>query len=100
MTMCTTINTRVAIEASAKGANGWFAADHAYVGYDHPFHIDLEHAVSLDLVDERGGPGARLAVELSRDAARALAEQILVTLDEADRYEARDGARGEARAEQ
>jgi hypothetical protein len=86
--MCTTINTQLPIRASAKGANGWFAVDRAYVGYDHPFHIDLEHAVSLDLVDEHGGPGARLAVELSREAARALAEQILATLDEADRYEA------------
>lgn len=86
--MCTTINARVPMRASAKGANGWFAVDQAYVGYDHPFHIDLEHAVSLDLVDETGGPAARVAVELSRDAARALAEQILATLDEADRYEA------------
>jgi hypothetical protein len=86
--MCTTINTRLPLRASAKGANGWIAVDHAYVGYDHPFHIDLEHAVSLDLVDEAGGPSARVAVELSRGAARALAEQILTTLDEADRYEA------------
>jgi hypothetical protein len=87
MTMCTTINNRVPIRASAKGPDGWFAADHAYVGYDHPFHIDLEHAVSLDVVDESGGPAARVAVELSREAARALALQILATLDEADRYE-------------
>lgn len=85
--MCTTINARVPMHASVKGGNGWFTVDQANVGYDHPFHIDLEHAVSLDLVDAAGGPAARVAVELSREAARALAEQILATLDEAERYE-------------
>jgi hypothetical protein len=38
-------------------------------------------------VDDFGEPGARVAVELSRASARALAEQILRCLDAADAYE-------------
>ncbi|MGH3431801.1 MAG: DUF6295 family protein [Thermocrispum sp.] len=30
----------------------------------------LDHALSLDLVNEDIGPGARIAVKLTRDAAR------------------------------
>lgn len=86
--MCTMIIEKVGIEGSAKGPAGWFTVDRAYVAYDHPVHVDLEHALNLDFVDETAGPSARVAVELTRDAARRLAEQILTTLDAADHYEA------------
>lgn len=85
--MCTTIAGKTKVAGSGKGAHGWFHLDHAYVGYDHPFHADYEHAVSLDFVNEAAGPSARVAVELSRESARALAERIMATLDEADAYE-------------
>ncbi len=87
--MCTTISNKDPVSGSGKGRDGWFPLDHAYVGYDHPTHVQLEHAVSIDFVNEAAGPGARVAVELSRESALALAERLLETVAEADAYEAR-----------
>jgi len=85
--MCTTIAGKTPVSGSGKGPQGWFDLDHAYVGYDHPFHADYEHALSIDFVNEAAGPSARVAVELSRDSARNLAERILAALAQADAYE-------------
>lgn len=85
--MCTTIGSKVAVTGSGKGANGWFHVDEAYVGYDHPFHAQLEHAVLIDFVNRATSTKARLAVELDRESARELANRILAVLDEADAYE-------------
>jgi hypothetical protein len=87
--VCTTIGRRVAISGSGKGSRGWFLVDQAYLGYDHPFHADAEHALNIDFVNEAAGPDARVAVELTRETARELALKILATLEEADAYEAR-----------
>ncbi len=85
--MCTTIAEKVAISGSGKGPRGWFALDHVYLSYDHPFHAPLDHAVSLDFVNEAARPGARVAVELTRESARELASRLLATLEQADAYE-------------
>ncbi len=85
--MCTTIAGKCPVSGSAKGPDGWFRLDQAYVGYDHPVHAPLDHALSLDFVSEAIGPGARVGVELTRESARELATRILSTLDAADRYE-------------
>jgi len=85
--MCTMIADRVAVSGSAKGPQGWFEVNRAYVGYDHPVHAPLEHALSLDFVNDEASPGMRVAVELTRESARALAEHLLRTLDAADAYE-------------
>jgi hypothetical protein len=79
--MCTMIAERTALTGMARGAQGWLALDKAYVSYDHPEALALEHALNIDFVNEAAGPGARVAVELTRDSARALAESILRTLD-------------------
>jgi hypothetical protein len=86
--MCTTISDKAPVAGSGKGADGWFALDHVYVGYDHPYHAPFEHSVNIDFVSEQTGPGARVAVELSREDAKTLATRILATLDEAEAYEA------------
>jgi hypothetical protein len=54
-----------------------------YVTYDHPFELKLEHALNIDFVNEAAGPGARVAVELTRESARALVEAIQVALERA-----------------
>lgn len=82
--MCTMIAEQVEIEGSGKGRGDWFTLRQANVSYDHPFHAPLEHALNLDFVNEEQGPGARVAVELSADAARALVATILTVLDEAE----------------
>jgi hypothetical protein len=87
--MCTTIADKAEIAGSGKGPHGWFTLDHVYVGYDHPTHAPYEHAVSIDFVNEAAGPGARVAVELTRESARAVATRLLAAVDAADAYERR-----------
>jgi hypothetical protein len=74
---------KVAVDGSGKGTSGWFTLDRANVSYDHPFNAPLEHALNIDFVNEAQGPDARVAVELSADAARSLVETILAVLDRA-----------------
>ena len=82
--MCTMIVNQAKIEGCGKGAQGWFDLREVNVSYDHPFHIRLEHALNIDFVNEAQGPGARVAVELSPEAARELAKTILATLERAE----------------
>ena len=82
--MCTMIVTQVNIDGSGKGANGWFTLREANVSYDHPFDAPFEHALNIDFVNEALGPGARVAVELSVESARALVEAIRAVLERAE----------------
>jgi hypothetical protein len=82
--MCTMIVQQVKVAGSGKGASGWFAVDQANVSYDHPFHAPQEHALNIDFVNESMGPGARVAVELSAETARALVETIQAVLRQAE----------------
>ena len=86
--MCTGIIQNAGVAGSGKGARGWFRLDRVNVSYDHPYHAPVEHALSLDFVNESAGAGERLAVELTAESARRLAETILATLalgEEAER---------------
>jgi hypothetical protein len=82
--MCTMIVEKVRIEGSGKGSRGWFRLEEANVSYDHPFEAPFEHALNIDFVNESQGPSARVAVELSAQAARDLVRAILAVLDEAE----------------
>jgi hypothetical protein len=79
---------RTEIQGSGKGSGGWFDLRQANVTYDHPFHAKWEHALNLDFIDESAGPAARVAVELSPESARQLAESILAILDRGAAFEA------------
>lgn len=81
--MCTMIVEKVKMDGSGKGTSGWFELEQANVSYDHPFHAPLEHALNIDFVNESLGPSARVAVELSEQAARDLVRTILEVLDRA-----------------
>lgn len=82
--MCTMIAKQIKINGSGKGAAGWFTLNEADVSYDHPFNAPFEHALNIDFVNEAQGPGARVAVELSVEAARALVETIQGVLKRAE----------------
>ncbi len=84
MTMCTMIVQQAEIDGSGKGAGGWFAVREVNVSYDHPYHVPLEHALNIDFVNEAAGPGARVAVELSAESARRLAQTIQAVLARAE----------------
>ena len=82
--MCTMIVEKIKIDGSGKGTSGWFTLEQANVSYDHPFNAPIEHALNIDFVSESQGPSARVAVELSEQAARDLVKTILAVLDQAD----------------
>lgn len=82
--MCTMIAEKVGVSGSGKAGASWFPIDQANVSYDHPFNAPLEHALNIDFVNEAMGPGARVAVELSEDAARELVKTILAVLERAE----------------
>lgn len=79
--MCTYIVEKAAIVGSAKGPRGWMTVDTANVYYDHPYHAPLDHALNIDFVNAGGGPGDRIAVELSAESARELVKKILAALE-------------------
>jgi hypothetical protein len=79
--MCTMIVEKAALAGSGKGRDGWFTLDQAYVSYDHPFHLPLEHALNIDFVNEAAGPAARVAVELTPESARRLVTAIQQALE-------------------
>lgn len=82
--MCTMIVEKVKIDGSGKGVNGWFKLEQANVSYDHPFDAPFEHALNIDFVNETQGVSARVAVELSEQAARELVRTILGVLEQAE----------------
>jgi hypothetical protein len=51
------------------------------VYFDHPVHASADHTLNIDFRNPDRGAGARVAVELTAETARALATAILETLD-------------------
>lgn len=83
--MCTYVTETLAIAGSAKGPTGWFRVTDASVYFDHPVHAVADHTLNVDLRRPVDGPAARVAVELTPEAARDLATAILRVLDETGR---------------
>jgi hypothetical protein len=74
--MCTYLTEKIEVDGSGKGAQGWFGLTHATVYVDHPQHARYEHTVNVDFLNPGMGPSARVAVELTEEAAVALADAI------------------------
>src|ERR1700747_152152 len=71
--MCTSIVEIVGADGAGKGEDGeWFKLTHSVVSYDHPHHALCEEAITIDFVNSALGPGARVAVELTLEAAKEL----------------------------
>lgn len=82
--MCTMIVEKINVDGSGRGTHGWFKLEQVNVSYDHPFNAPFEHALNIDFVNDSMGPSARVAVELSEQAARELVRTILAVLDQAE----------------
>jgi hypothetical protein len=80
--MCTYVTETLPISGSAKGPDGWIRVTDATVYFDHPTHALADHTLNIDVRRPDAGPGARVAVELTAESARSLAEAILRVLDE------------------
>ncbi|MGE0228292.1 MAG: DUF6295 family protein [Dehalococcoidia bacterium] len=86
--MCTMIVEKVSVTGVAKGGGNWFPIAGVNVGYDHPFRLPLEHAVTIDFVNEAQGPGARVAVELTPQSAQQLLDTLRDVLEQGAAAEA------------
>ena len=84
--MCTMITEKALMSGTGKGPKGWFKLQEANVSFDHPFNAPLDHAVNIDFVNENEGLGARVAVEITAEAARRLVDAILAALDQGKKY--------------
>ena len=78
--MCTYVTERLAVRGSAKGTTAWLRVTEASVYWDHPQHALAEHTLNLDFLNPERGPGARVALELTEESARALVRAILAVL--------------------
>jgi hypothetical protein len=78
--MCTYVTETICVDGSGKGAAGWFPLRQAAVYVDHPYHAPYEHTVNIDFGNPELGPGARVAVELTEEAALALVDAIRAAL--------------------
>jgi len=56
----------------AKRGDEWFPLTQSVVAYDHARHAPLGDVITLDFFNISLDPGARAAVELTLDSAKAL----------------------------
>ena len=96
--MCTSIVEVIAAEGMAKRADDWFALSHVAVAYDHARHALLGDVITLDFVNTGLPPGARAAVEITLESAKALREALdraiaAAEIEEAERSEGLERAR-------
>jgi hypothetical protein len=86
--MCTSIVEIVGASGAGKGSGGWFDLTHSVVSYDHPHHALLEEAITIDFMNAALGPGDRVAVELTLEAAKELSGALTRAIAQAEVEEA------------
>ena len=74
--MCTYLTQYAPVDGSGKGPQGWFPVRQATVYVDHPVHAPYGHTLNIDLSNPELGPAARVALELTEEAALALVKAI------------------------
>ena len=83
--MCSSIVEISDCDGMGKGDAGeWFKLTHSVVSYDHPHHALLEEAITIDFVNRALEPGARVAVELTLDAAKQLSAALARAITQAE----------------
>ncbi len=88
--MCTSILEIVKTDGMGKGGEGWIDLTHAVVSYDHPHHALFEDAITLDFVNTALGPGSRIAIEISLEAAKDFSAALQRAIAQAE-YGGRGG---------
>lgn len=74
--MCSYLTQHATVDGSGKGPQGWFPVRQATVYVDHPVHAPYSHTLNIDLSNPQLGPAARVALELTEEAALALVKAI------------------------
>jgi hypothetical protein len=83
-------------KGGAKGEDDWFLLTEAVVSYDHARHAFLEDAITIDFVNRDLPPGARAAVELTLESAKALNDALARAIAAAEIEESDRPRRSEA----
>jgi Family of unknown function (DUF6295) len=101
--MCTSIVEIAPAEGMAKSADDWFTLTDAVVAYDHARHALLGDVITLDFINTDLPPGARAAVELTLESAKALQAALAkaiaaAEIEEAERLAGIEQARRAAQA--
>jgi hypothetical protein len=86
--MCTSIVEIARAEGMAKREGEWFPLTHSVVAYDHARHAPLADVITIDFINSSLPPGARAAVELTLDSAKALHAALTKAIAEAEIEEA------------
>lgn len=86
--MCTSIVEIAQADGMAKREGDWFSLTHAVVSYDHARHALLNDAITIDFINAGLPPGARAAVELTLETAKALNAALNKAIAAADIEEA------------
>jgi len=94
--MCTSIIEVTRAEGMAKRGDEWFELSTAVVAYDHARHANLGDVITLDFINTELEPGARAAVELTLETAKALRAALDRAIAAADFEEAEVRGKGAA----
>jgi hypothetical protein len=92
--MCTSIIELARAEGMAKRGDEWFPLNQTVVAYDHARHAPEGDVITLDFFNTRLDPGARAAVELTLDSAKALRAALDRAIEAADYEEAEVRGKG------
>jgi len=78
--MCTGLVQRAKVSGAGKAPDGWFKLEDLSVTYDCSYHTSMPQGVNIDFFNEKEGPSARVAVELSPQSAMELVHAIMESL--------------------
>src|ERR1700674_2459188 len=78
--MCTGLVQKAKVSGAGKAADGLFKLDEVSVTYDCSYHTSMPQGVNIDFFNEKEGPSARVAVELSPTSAMELVRTIMASL--------------------
>ena len=78
--MCTGLVQRAKVSGAGKSPQGWFELDEVSVAYDCTYHSSMPVGVNIDFLNEKEGPGARVALELTPSSAMELVHAIMESL--------------------
>jgi uncharacterized protein DUF6295 len=78
--MCTGLVQKAKVTGAGKAPDGWFKLEDVSVTYDCSYHTSMAQGVNIDFFNEKEGPSARVAVELSAQSAMELVHAIMESL--------------------
>lgn len=78
--MCTGLIQKARVTGAGKAPDGWFKLEEVSVTYDCSYHTSMPQGVNIDFFNEKEGPSARVAVELSPQSAMELVHAIMESL--------------------